>query len=475
MQPADRHQLLANVRRSLDAEGVPIHLRNPGSTVQAWVNGGGDDLDLWVASRHLDDVLAVMHASGLVPIAGGTSGRPGHFLFASRIDGGLALVEWMSGAIRVGPLVVLDETLTTAADGEFTELATTVDATTRRLALGKPIDHERLAVGRASWGNLTPTDREVFQAAASRILDDSSVRNLVSCLDDDALPPPPPPAWPRRALTRLRGGQSLRSLGANAMNRWIPSRNRVAGRRPRGTLVAMIGTDGTGKTTTGRYLAPALREFGLGADLVYFGRTRGNLPGIGWLRQTIEKTDPTTDASGLRRHPQRYHQLRKVASFYYAAEYALRYWLTVAPRLIAGRTVILDRFVYDLNVMPSGSRSAAALAAGLVRTPDLLLLLEAPADEIHRRKPERDVKSIAHQQGVFRETLGASKARHKAAVSTSDTDGTDLDRVVNATVTIAMRAHLRPDLVEAAMAQIRTDPPGRGDKRAPGGKPASPG
>jgi thymidylate kinase len=232
-------------------------------------------------------------------------------------------------------------------------------------------------------------------------------------------------------------------------------------------VVVLVGTDGAGKSTVTEEIAERLRALGLPTRTAYFGMARGNLPGVGLARRVLGVAPAGDAATGAGASPpepapepepvlvvpdrlpdlaeQRaglsHPVLRRAAAWYYAGEYVLRYLREVAPGVRRREVVLCDRYVYDLRESPWPGSPAARVAERLVPRPDVLVLPDAPIEDIHRRKPERSFAEQWAQQTRFRALVAADPARVASLrVDTSGEPGDSVARVVVAVLTAAHRA-----------------------------------
>ncbi len=184
-----------------------------------------------------------------------------------------------------------------------------------------------------------------------------------------------------RRLHLLRGQHQIRSL-----------------LRRRGLSVALIGPDGAGKTT----LAEALqREFILPVHVIYGGLTGGHLPQIDALRVPVLVVGGRFGVFWCRYLLALYHQLQ-------------------------GRLVIFDRYIYDA-VAPTPyplsrlRRVYRWLDGHACPPPDLVLLLDAPGEVMHRRKGEYSPAELEGWRHHFL-TLRRRLRRMEVVPTTRDLD-----------------------------------------------------
>jgi len=147
----------------------------------------------------------------------------------------------------------------------------------------------------------------------------------------------------------------------------------------RGVSVALLAPDGAGKSTLADALATSLyfpvRRFYLGLEGGRFaGSSPSGLPGLGFLRRLLHVWGSYVQAL--------YHQARR-------------------------RFVIFDRYPYEaLLPGPSGagalSRARRGLLGRSLPAPDLVVVLDAPGEILHRRKPEHSVERLDRDREGYR-------------------------------------------------------------------------
>jgi thymidylate kinase len=197
----------------------------------------------------------------------------------------------------------------------------------------------------------------------------------------------------RRELLELRGPTSawasLRYWTRDAIRRIRRWRN------PSGVHLVLLGPDGAGKSTTlsavGAALAPSFRRVA----------SYHLAPAI--LRRPAA-AHRVVDPHG--RPPRSLlGSLLKLA--YWALDYSLGYLLAVRPALARSTLVLFDRYLVDALVDPrryryGGPKLALRAVWRVVPKPDLVILLDAPAEVLRGRKQELPLEEIARQRNAYR-------------------------------------------------------------------------
>lgn len=414
------------------------------AAVQQWqAASDAKDLDIWCHDGHAEAVRSAV-SQGL-PAAriehADDPRRLRHTGWAVFTDDGPAVVDITFGDLRVGPVLLCRQGDITSADCRLTGGAAAADLLVRPVLRGRLPDADRLDEARTAWSACSETlARDVHQTWREGL--GPLADELVAVLRG-AGPAADLPGRARRML--LRQTVRPRNLPAAWQQRRsiLPTGRRgPLGHRIEGVVVALVGTDGSGKSTVAGTVAQRLEDLGLTTSSAYFGMARGNLPGVGLARKVLgvpesggEQVDSDAQPQGP---PTDQAMVRRLAAWYYAVEYGWRYLSTVAGPRRRGNVVICDRYVYDLRESPWPGSRAAAFAEWLVPRPDLLVLPDAPAELIHARKPERSLAEQAAQQQALRELLAQGPARcGNLTVDTSGATDHPEDVVVRAVYSAA--------------------------------------
>lgn len=453
-----RRAILDILRTELERRDVPWAFQGPSESRATWVDDTGPaDLDLWwnpPSGRRHELERSLARALGAAVVAHTDDpGRLTHTSLAVETEHGLAVVDLTSNDLRVGAVLLVPAAqvrlVTTASGPRLAGVAAAADLLLRPLLRGRVPIEGRIDQARDAWHAATPAERRHATDLWRRTMGRAAL-DAVRVLDGERATP----SLARRARLRLltqtvqphalsstwRQRQTIRPAGRRAGPLGLPTR---------GVVVALVGTDGSGKSTVSQELRRRLAALGFETADAYFGMARGNLPGVATARRWLgvpsasdaTEAAPATPSSTVEAagtsldHP----TARRLAAWFYAGEYLWRYATLVMPGRRGRRVVVCDRYVYDLEHSPWPGSRAAAWARAVVPDPDLLVLPDAPADVIHRRKPERPLAEQAAQQEWLRGVLASRPARVGELVV--DTSGATVDPVSPVVAAVVEAAH----------------------------------
>jgi thymidylate kinase len=106
---------------------------------------------------------------------------------------------------------------------------------------------------------------------------------------------------------------------------------------------------------------------------------------------------------------------------YLWADYGLGYYLRLYPLLAGSTLVVFDRYFHDLLVDPlrfryGGPRWLVELIARLIPLPDMMLILDVPAEVLQARKQEVSVQESARQVEAYRALAKSATVRGRAVL-----------------------------------------------------------
>lgn len=173
-------------------------------------------------------------------------------------------------------------------------------------------------------------------------------------------------------------------------------------------MIALEAPDGTGKSTFIDTLAVKLAEtFVCDIEKVHVYHFRPSLlPNLGEVGEKAGVMKQDTDFE----NPHRNKPANPISSFvrliYYWLDYVIGDAICIRKDVQFDRITIFDRYIYDFIVDPLRSRialprSVRVLFSKIVQRPQIVFVLNAPAEVIYKRKQELTIDEIARQQREF--------------------------------------------------------------------------
>lgn len=389
------------------------------------------DIDIWIAENELeklDDVMNKFDATRII-----TSIHKdwlSHIIYITPYNGSYIQIDFTIGRLMVGPFMLHDAKMDVVNYGTLpclTYTSAVANLILRPLFRGHNPSGLRRIEACEAWDvtpdslrqkwltSLTEECGQHISSLSQKILE----RN--QCAD--------------KLLRRMKLAilvASFRKLPAYSKQSYrlfkqylfiLLNRQKPFGRPASGTLIVLLGTDGAGKSTVADISCCLFRQAGYKAGIYYLGRGRGNLPGLNMIRNLVSrlfvmKIPPTAHSDIATTGPSYTNTspslIYKFGSWYYAFEYLVRtipIWWYVHIR---GYTIVTDRYVYDLGIMPQASRIALSLARLITPKPDLNIFLYAPADLILQRKRERKKDDIDRHNTFYQKVIDANYASYNS-------------------------------------------------------------
>lgn len=194
------------------------------------------------------------------------------------------------------------------------------------------------------------------------------------------------------------------------------------GRRTKGQIVAIIGTDGTGKSTTQELLRSSLQNNGYRPRYVYMGRARGNMVVSDKLKEKAESAYRKSSGSWL----------KYVASWVYLFDYLARFAKIFYLSRVQGETILCDRYYFDIQLMERYSRIAYRLLSFSAPKPDVLLVLDCSVATLMSRKAERTPDEYERQRQFYRDIALSAKVRlWRGVLDTDALDAKTIESIVS--------------------------------------------
>lgn len=165
--------------------------------------------------------------------------------------------------------------------------------------------------------------------------------------------------------------------------------------RPTGVVISVLGCDGSGKSTVIDLLINNSNDFEAFRETSYHH-----------LFPSTNK--PTRDKPVLNPHEQapRSWIMSNLKLVYFLYKYLFGYWFIVYPQKVRSKLVIFDRYYYDILVDPiryrhKGSPVLTNFIGRIIPKPDLLFIIDAPAEILQLRKQEVSFLESKRQREAY--------------------------------------------------------------------------
>ncbi|MEJ2199907.1 MAG: hypothetical protein P8X63_02670 [Desulfuromonadaceae bacterium] len=161
---------------------------------------------------------------------------------------------------------------------------------------------------------------------------------------------------------------------------------------PTGLVIALLGPDGSGKSTVGEGLvadlSPAFR------GLRCFHLRPGFLKAVSGSGTPVQDPHGQSARGGL---------ASMVKALYFLIDYLVGYWLLLRPLKVRSHLLLFDRYYHDLFLDPKRYRYGAPLCwarwvGKMVPEPDLFVVLDASVETIQSRKAEVSADETRRQR-----------------------------------------------------------------------------
>ncbi len=209
----------------------------------------------------------------------------------------------------------------------------------------------------------------------------------------------------------------------NPLRYWLPElwRRWMRWRKPTGLWVAVMGLDGSGKTTVLRAIQSDLARAFRRTEVFHFRPTKG--------RGGSSVSDPHA-------LPPRHLTLSLAKLGFYIVDYIFSYVFKIRPALVRSTLVLFDRYYHDVLVDPKryrygGPQLFSKLIEYLVPKPDLFIFLDLPAEVAHDRKPEVPLEEARRLRRRYLELARSMPNAHVVDASKPlDEVARDVERII---------------------------------------------
>ena len=397
---------------------------------------GTKDVDIWIESEHIGKLDALLRSLGAILIIK----RQGKAWASQRIyllalQDGFVQLDVGIDTMAAGPLIYRPLADFGGGSG-LVELPPDVEMFSRgakRLLRGKGVGEAAIAELQSLYGTMDNAGRSRLAAF---------LRQAVEKLDLHFAPGSS--ARKVRAIFYRRIVIALLTTVKYPLELIRVLRSKVAlpgwptpfGRRVRGQVIAIVGTDGSGKSTTQEQLQTNLEKEGYRTKYRYMGRARGNVLMSDSIKSSASAASEKSRSRRL--------LLKYLASWFYVFDYSVRFVRIWFLSRIRGYTVLCDRYFYDIETMERYSRFAYAILRLVALKPDILVGLDCSVEVLMQRKAERSREEYARQRDFYRRL--ARNANVKYWRTTLRTDEIDSVQIVDRICAIVHRsAHRRYD------------------------------
>ena len=177
--------------------------------------------------------------------------------------------------------------------------------------------------------------------------------------------------------------------------------------KPAGLVVAMLGTDGAGKSTIIATLDPVLSAATHRSFIIKHLRPELLPPLARFKSLRPQKVGPVTNPHGSSQSGMLGSLMRIV---YLTADYILGYWFVVWPKIakVPSSVVLFDRYAYDMALDQKRfrinlPRKLVTWFISLVPKPDIIFCLYASPLVVFSRKQELPLEEIVNQIALLKE------------------------------------------------------------------------
>ncbi len=166
-------------------------------------------------------------------------------------------------------------------------------------------------------------------------------------------------------------------------------------------LVAFMGMDGAGKTTTTQNLIKVLNENSINSSLIYTGRGKNNvlpIQRVGRKYKAYEKKKKSIKTSRKR-------MIYSLSASIFFIDLYLRYIKDILPKRFSKEVVVVDRYATDMLLMKHANPKLKKILYSLFPKPSMVVYLYNDTDLLYSRKPNHPQGDLERQEKLFEEII----------------------------------------------------------------------
>ena len=369
-------------------------------------NTGGSDLDLWVSSQDIKKVSEILRETSIVTNCKIVSFIPSKhspkFCFQNSKEG--IQIDLFYGNIYFQNKVIFDENTIEQHIKLYNGIAILNDNFANLVSLIKEIINNGTCTTKYTLPIYNSPCYDLdFLKLNLKAFNLEFIRTLYQAIQNHNI------ENDCRILFQL----SRKSLSAHIVINKIKKINRIFNKKP-GYVIAILGTDGSGKSTIINNITPILNG-GFHNGIIYNHLRPNFIPDLGIVLGKKEKTEEIKVVSNPHAEKQSGFLGSIIRWGYYMIDYTFGYFKKVFPVILTkSKIFIFDRYYYDYYIDPKRAKInlpiwILKIGEVFVPKPDLILCLGGNPQKIYERKPETSLEEVTRQTNELRKFCNSHK------------------------------------------------------------------